>query len=238
MSARAAVTDFVVGIARCNETDDVFGKTLASIASSSRLPSSVIIVDNGDVALAKPDLPVQVVLLRPDHNMGCAGSWNFLLWSAYVQGVVPIIINADTAVAKDTFAKMLAVPSPAVVLAYGFGCFRLDEGIYTQIGGFDEEFHPVYCEDVDYRRRLKLAGIPAVEWPIFPALEIGPGRVRSPVGIEHGKHDEAGYQGWTADKAAWFADRLEANKARYVRKWGGTPYEETYTSPFDGQGAD
>ena len=232
--------NFIVGIARCNEPDDIFEQTIASIATSSRLPTRVVIIDNGDVPLARSalsPLPVNALIDRCPENLGCAASWNLLLRWAFASPdrPTPIILNADTAVAPDTLAKMMVERSPTCILAYGFGCFRLDEEVFAAVGDFDEGFYPCYCEDVDYRHRMKLLGITPVEWPIFPALEVAPGRLRAPTGIVHGKHQEVGYQGWSGEKAAWFAGKLEENKARYVRKWGGTPYEEKYSEPFNGR---
>jgi GT2 family glycosyltransferase len=224
----------MVGIARCNEPPDVFREAIESIRTSSLRPHSILIVDNGDLPLARPEPCVPCSIFRPTTNLGCAASWNLLLEGAYANDCTPILLNADTALSPTTLADMMAVDEPAVVLAYGFGCFRIDEEIFSKVGWFDQDFYPVYCEDVDYRHRMKLLGIVPIEWPIAPTTHVSDGRVRSPAGIVHGKSAAGGYQGWSGEKLAWFHERLEANKARYVAKWGGTPYEEKYTRPFDG----
>lgn len=224
-------TEFVVGMPTCNEPKDLLAETIAAIRASSRRPSRIIIVDNGDAALPSERLdfePVQIV--RSGQNIGCAAAWNQIY--ALAAPLTTIIINADCAVGQDTFERMLEPPAPAVVLAYGFSCFRIDAEVRATIGNFDEAFFPAYFEDTDYRRRLQLAGVEPIEWPRIVEAVVYPGRERVTTGIIHGKYDPDGYQGWRADKLAWFWGRYEANKKLYAEKWGGDPGHETYVVPY------
>jgi len=242
---------FLVGIPCCNEPRSVLAETLGAILASTRLPSRILVVDNGDAELPKckisGEFPIDEIteyrspveapridVVRPERNLGCAGSWNLLHRLA---GPSPIVLlNADCAVTPDTFERMMASPSP-VVLAYGFGCFRIAEEVTRSVGEFDEAFYPVYLEDADYRRRLRLAGIVAEEWPTTAEAIVRTGRERAPTGIEHGKHDPDGYQGWRGDKLAWFHACVAQNRARYLAKWGGEPNAEAYATPFDARPA-
>jgi len=230
--------EFVAGLARCNEPDELLCETLDALISGTCAPSRILIVDNGDRPIGDAPLAdlfasrCDVQISRPDHNLGCAASWN-LIWR-WAGDAAAIILNADLAVAPDTLEKMLAVAAPAVVLGYGFGCFRVDREIRDAVGVFDESYYPVYYEDADYRRRLRLADIHPVEWPIHPATVVRPGRERAPTGIVHGKHDPDGYQGWRGDRLSWFRGRVESNRAYYAAKWGGEPDHETYEVPFAG----
>jgi hypothetical protein len=145
---------------------------------------------------------------------------------------VPVILlNADCAVMPDTFERMLASTAP-IMCAYGFGCFLMSEAVWRDVGDFDEAFYPVYFEDTDYRFRCKLAGVALEEWAVSDLESIYPGRDRAPTGIVHGKHDPEGYQGWRGEKLAWFNARWEANRQRYLAKWGGDVGQERFTSPF------
>ena len=230
------MTVFVVGIPFCNEPvvyPDVVAETFAAIERSSRRPAHVFVIDNGDVPwipsaelIAVHDLIVE----RPRVNLGCAASWN-RIYALYPSA---LILNADTAVAPETFEKMLAIPAPAVVLAHGFSCFRIDEEIRRRVGSFDEEFYPGYWEDTDYRRRMKLAGVPIYEWSVAVVATPVPGREMKATGITHGKRGDVPYQGWSGERRAWFYDCIENNKRRYVAKWGGMPSEERYVIPFGG----
>jgi hypothetical protein len=233
----AGADDFVVGLARCNEPDAVLDDTLRAVAQSTRRPAWVLLVDNGDapLSLERADAlrrlagaPLSVV--RPRRNLGCAGAWNLIHRTTRPR--ITIVLNADCAVAPDTFERALAHPAPAVVLAYGFGCFRIDSEIRDRVGDFDETFYPVYLEDADYRCRLRLAGVQTVEWPTEPVARVAPGRERAASGVVHGKHDPDGYQGWRGPRLAWFHACVEANRRYFLAKWGGEPNAEAYTTPF------
>jgi hypothetical protein len=242
--------NFILGIPRCNEPPEIFAQTLAAVAASSVLPKRVFIIDNGDeplgsVTVREPpahapgnDIIIPVHVVRSDRNLGCAGSWNLIHELGAPRRT--IILNADCAVPTDAFEKILAVQGPTLLCAFGFGCFRLDAEIYTKVGPFDEAYYPVYFEDTDYRYRCKLAGVVINEWPFIESERLDHetfGRARYTTGFEHGwRHtDGRGYQGWTGEKAAWFQQRWEKNRDRYIAKWGGTVGEEKFTQPFDGK---
>lgn len=234
----------VVGLPRCNERPEILLETLDAIDRSTVTPH-VIVIDNGDEPLggeaAERIARLGGEVIRPERNVGCAGAWNLIYQHAATltedDPIHPrvVILNADCAVATDTFERMLAVPAPAVVLAYAFGCFLIDAAVRRQLGEFDAQFYPAYFEDTDYRRRMELAGITPIEWPTMPATSLVPGREISPEGITHGSYDPDGYQGWRAEKLDWFWKCYEQNRKRYVAKWGGEPCREKFTVPFNGE---
>lgn len=224
--------DFIVGIGRCNEPISLLIESLTAIGQSSARPRRVIIIDNGEIPLG----PLQTIysyelsIVRPERNLGCAGAWNLIHKLAAPYPTV--VMNTDLMVAPSTFASMLSSSSP-VVCAYGFGCFSIDAKVRREIGEFDEEFWPVYWEDTDYRRRLQLAGIVIEEWPVTAVATVAPGRTRAASGIVHGHHEPDSYQGWTGERLAEFQCQLEANRQRYIAKWGGGHTEETFTTPWN-----
>lgn len=225
------MTDFIVGIPRLNETT-LFKETIAALDRSTWRPVHTYVIDNGEVPL-RPLGHGDISVIHPQSNRGCAGSWNLLHKLAAPLPIV--LVNADCAVAPDTFERLFDTPTPALVCANGFSCFRMDEAIWTQVGEFDEGYWPVYWEDTDYRYRCKLLGVPIHEWDLEPRTKISEGREISARGITHGKAGDGGYNGWTGEKFTWFYERLHANQARYVAKWGcvgGEAGHETFTTPW------
>ena len=222
---------FVLGIPRCNESTAVFGETLRAVEASTARPAYTIIVDNGDQRFAGDQS--SAIVVRPSGNVGRAGAWNLVLRLAFetMNLAHALLLDSDCAVAPDTFARMLASPTP-VVLAHAFSCFRLDEAPWRAVGEFDEEFWPISWEDADYRRRLALSGVAVEEWPIEEHSRPARGRVEYTSGITHGEAWPHGYQGWSGRKLARFQEQVLANQARYLAKWGGPPGAETLTVPF------
>lgn len=230
MSARP----FVLGITRYAEPAWVWQETIAAAISSDLQPVRRFVVDDGEHLLGSV---AGFDLIRPTRNLGCAGSWNLLCRTAFdeLRVATMIILNGDCAVASGTFSRMME-SAHAVVAAQGFSAFRLDERVWRRVGEFDEDYYPAYWEDTDYRRRLHLAGEPIDEWPIKEVSRPSYGRATYASGITHGwLIENAGYQGSTGAKCAWFQERWVANRDRYVAKWGGMPGAETYDRPFNGE---
>lgn len=223
---------FVLGITRYNEPAAIWNETIAAALASEIQPVRRLVVNDGPTPLGETD---GFEVLRPDHNIGCAGSWNLLCRTAFDSlrvGSV-IILNGDCAVAPDTFSRMMT-SERRVVAAMGFSAYLLDEEVWRLVGEFDEVFYPAYWEDTDYRRRLQLAGEKIDEWPVEEVSRPSFGRATYSSGITHGWLSEGtGYQGSTGEKSAWFQKRWEANRDRYTAKWGGPPGSETYEKPFE-----
>jgi hypothetical protein len=227
-----SATSFVLGITRYNEPDSIWRETIEAAIASELQPMRRFVVDDGENRLGNVD---GFEVLCPDHNIGCAGSWNLLCRTVFDQlrvGVA-IILNGDCAVAADTFSRMM-VSTCHVVAAHGFSAYRLDEQVWRHVGEFDEEYYPAYWEDADYRRRLCLAGEQIDEWPLEEVSRPSFGRATYTSGITHGwRSENSGYQGSTGKKLAWFQERWIANRDRYEAKWGGPQGSETYDKPFN-----
>lgn len=211
--------EFSVGFAVVNN-HDVLEKAIESVAANKLLPNRVVVIDNGDIKPYVPDPKWKdwVHVVRPQQNLGCAGSWNLL--HKLIYPLTPIIMNDDCVISPDTLERMMAYERGQLICAYAFGCFRMDEEIWQRVGEFDAEFYPAYYEDADYRYRMKLTNTPRVEWELTGN------------GIKHG-NDQKNYQQWTGEKLKWFYERLEANKQRFIQKWGGEADRETFTTPFN-----
>lgn len=226
---------FAIALPRLNETD-LLTETIESVRASSLLPDQIILVDNGDEPLSVlPSGSWGLHYVRPPRlqNRGfdvqstsVAASWNI----AFRKTSLPVVLlNSDCAVARKTFEEMMNDPA-RVVCAYYFACARVDHEVWQEVGPFDEDFYPAYYEDTDYRRRLNLCGVSISDWAVEPFTVVSVGRTRSVREITHGKEKPC----WSGDKLAWFHDRIEECKQRYVAKWGGMPGRETFATPFDG----
>ena len=106
----------------------------------------------------------------------------------------------------------------------------LDRRLFDIVGEFDEGFDPAYFEDADMRRRIALKGLAggSIESALFYHLENGTLK-----GCMDGSVEDVS-AGMTL--MSDLKDTMDRNGARYVQKWGGAPYEETFSEPFDGKG--
>lgn len=86
----------------------------------------------------------------------------------------------------------------------------------NEVGLLDENIFPCYFEDNDMWHRLKLAGVPV-------------GMCEETQIIHGGSKNIYSHPALMAQNHRTF----EANKAYYVRKWGGMPDMERFERPFD-----
>lgn len=97
-----------------------------------------------------------------------------------------------------------------------FSCFLISRACHAQYP-FDEGFIPAYCEDLDYHRRLMLAGDGARIFSVnLPYLHYASQTVAL----------------MTPEERAGFAARSRASRQHYKAKWGGDVNEETLVVPF------
>jgi GT2 family glycosyltransferase len=76
----------------------------------------------------------------------------------------------------------LALPGPADQPAGAFLMIRRD--VWTALGGFDEGFHPIWFEDVDFCLRASRAGFPPYYQPLSQAIHVGGHSIRKLPGLE------------------------------------------------------
>jgi GT2 family glycosyltransferase len=102
--------------------------------------------------------------------------------------------------------------------AADFSCYCVDRRLFEIVGEFDDAFVPAYFEDNDMHRRIRLAGYEGASWAPF-------------------YHYGSTTRNTTPEREEEIAGRgkrFEANKRYYVRKWGGEPGSESFTTPFNG----
>lgn len=166
-------------------------------------------------------------------NRGLAKSWNEGLYNSYSAGAdVAFIANDDITATRDDLLRIAetavanrdkymisgmgydeAIQQPADML---FALCAINPIALERIGYMDENFWPIYFEDLDYYRRADLAGLERLTIPHTHIRHVGSGSRPSV-------------------DAQVFNANFERNKAYYIRKWGGNSYRgsEQYATPFN-----
>lgn len=177
-----------------------------------------IIIDNGNRRLNEW-LEESAHVVHLPHNIGVAASWNL---GIKLTPKAPwwLISNDDLVFGAGDVAKLEAAIDPGAAgiwFMLGMAAFAITRHTLNAIGWFDEAVsHPAYNEDVDYCRRLDLAGLP--------------------------RH-EVGFTGTHVGSATIMADPVlrtingvthSANDVNYAAKWGGSKLGgEIFTTPFN-----
>lgn len=185
----------------------------AMLGSIDHPVDQVVIIDNGG------HCPSDIEAIRLPHNIGVAASWNL---GIKVTPLAPwwLIVNDDITFGPGDLARLQATVDPGAAAIYfmlGMTSFVITRHTLNAVGWFDESAsHPAYNEDVDYCRRIDLAGLPRVE---------------------------VGFSGTHIGSATIYADPVlraingrthSGNDARYAAKWGGSKLGgETYSTPFN-----
>ena len=157
---------------RSPELADVARETIERVWEVARVPTEVVVVDNGSPVEVR--LPARVY--RYPENRGVSVGWNtgIRLSSAPVVAV----LNSDCRVESGWDEALLgaAIDGRRIAFPYtdhcdgrGFTrpdqagtagwCFVLTKQLYAEIGPFDEWFSPAFCEDTDYWHRAWQAGV-------------------------------------------------------------------------------
>lgn len=205
----------VLGIPVINRPD-----LLYACIRSIDLPVRLVVIDNsetgelGQIALtARADVHV----VKPITNLGVAGSWNYIIRT--FDEPYWLIANADAVFGAGDLGRLVAeVSGPGarwVGVNGDWRVFGINRPAIERVGYFDENFHPIYCEDADYEYRCRLAGVP------YYSIAGGTTHVGSAsLSEEPGRSQNA--------------RTYAANLAYYKAKWGG-PIRggETYATPFD-----
>lgn len=132
-------------------------------------------IDNELAEIAATPHPFieKIKLCNLPANIGCAGAWNLIIKS-YMTEPYWIISNDDVAF-KPGLLKELAEavknnPDAGLIHPgvgdFGLGTwdlFLLKDFVVQEVGLFDENTYPAYCEDADYLMRVVNAKIPVVK---------------------------------------------------------------------------
>lgn len=202
----------IVGLPVLNRPD----MAARMISSIDRLCQLVVII-NGDPVIQGPiktaahnnPMVQNAIWIVPPTNLGVAASWNLIIRSFPADWWM--LVNADITFSPGDL-ELVQPNGAGVWCLYEFGAFALTGETIDRVGWFDENFHPIYFEDNDYRYRCHLAGVPVVDLP---------GQTR---------HDNSSTinSGYRRDNDRTFPE----NGAYYQAKWGGWPGHETLETPF------
>jgi len=167
-------------------------------------------------------------------NIGCPGAWNLLIKSN-IMAPYWLIINHDVAFTPGFLEEMVRMnKDPEVGLVHAssadhgrgsYECFMIKDWVVQKIGLFDENFYPVYVEDVDYICRVKNASIKTafMNMPYYHGELID-------------NYEKSGSQTWRDDLS--LKDKLDhgryVNETVYMmNKWGNWNWENIYSTPFN-----
>lgn len=166
---------------------------------------------------------------RIGKNQGLARSWNEGLRIA--QGADVMMIANDDAIAGPGDVQRLAETAMAnreKYLIVGNG-YDIRNGAHSHqalalaainpiaiqtIGYFDENFFPIYWEDVDWYRRAALAGLEMYVEPCTSIIHMGSKSLHLTPPRQH-------------------HDTFHANRHYYISKWGGETGSERCVTPFN-----
>lgn len=110
----------------------------------------------------------QIHIARGFRNLGVAASWNLILTS-FPEANVTLLINNDVRLAPGILSNAFSrintdhpqflslLPHPQT-----FSAFLITVKAWDRVGLLDYNFHPAYCEDLDYSERLRADS--EVEW--------------------------------------------------------------------------
>jgi GT2 family glycosyltransferase len=170
-------------------------------------------------------------------NRGLAKSWNEGILAGYGDGAdVVIVINDDMLPAPGDIEKVAEAamkvretdPLVAVVdalmydkredksMSAKFGFFAINPVAIETIGMFDEQFFPIYWEDVDYGYRMHISGLRKHTVEDTGIVHKGSANIYANENLL--KQNEL---------------TITANRSYYKIKWGGDKGRERYTQPFD-----
>lgn len=170
-------------------------------------------------------------------NRGLAKSWNEGLLAAYARGAdVALIANDDVSATRADLHK-IAAAAYAQRDAYLVTGSGMDAQLRVQgdmllalaainpialegVGCFDENFFPIYYEDVDWYRRATLAGLRRHTVKDTVLIHAGSKTLRT-LTTEGAR---AAHE-WT----------FKRNRDYYTRKWGGDKGDEQFTTPFNAE---
>lgn len=162
------------------------------------------------------------------ENIGVARSWNLGIkegkdYTFFVSSSVKFNLGFNEVIIA--LEKMIAEEVPGIEYGLftqlGWHCNAITQKTVDTIGLFDENFYPAYMEDVDYCRRMYLAGIHVnpegqTLGSVIPTITIDASPIQIAVTIE---------------KAGLKVDFDQLGKY-YRKKWGQVKPNERYDSPF------
>lgn len=170
-------------------------------------------------------------------NIGCGGAWNMVIKS-YINAPYWIITNHDVAFTPGFLEQMVQkAEDPEVGIVHGsagdtglgsWDLFLIKDFFVQHYGLFDDNFYPIYAEDLDYLMRIL-----SDDNPIKRDVSVG-------LPYYHGEttdYAKSGSQTWRSDLSLKekFDNSRILNETEYMyKKWGDQwHYCQPYKHPFN-----
>lgn len=125
----------------------------------------LVIVDNSgsqEWNPVKPDLVVNLWVIRVPFGLGLVGAWNLVVKST-PYAPYWVLVNDDAWFEPGSLAKIYAeVDIQAlnfVDIVPQWSCVVFGEGMIDKVGLYDERFYPLYFDDNDLERRVRHHGV-------------------------------------------------------------------------------
>lgn len=181
------------------------------------------VIDNGGgwTLEQKPDWAQEMHVCAPGANLGWGKALN-LTFLANLHAEWWFFVNSDVEFGPGDLAEaerlMWEGPGPTVTFLKGFSAFGVNDQAIEKVGFFDGSYHPCYCEDSDwYARAVRIGGV-TFHRPPSKAVHLEGGSVT--IKVKGTRND----------------DTYPLNKLYHSRKWGGEPWEEQYSTPWNAGG--
>jgi hypothetical protein len=144
----------VLGIPVINEPD-LFRQCVESID----IPVRLFVIDNSTGDVDVDWLPPDTHVFKAPSNLGVPASWNLIIKS-FPQEDFWLIANADTVFAPGDLQRLIdSTEYDWTGINGDLRCMKITFETLKTVGFFDENFYPIYCEDVDWGRRVRAAGL-------------------------------------------------------------------------------
>lgn len=202
---------------------DKLNLLLDSLSNGSVLPDNIHILDNGGNLELSSTYKFNIHIVKPGYNMGVAASWNWFIKNV---GEIRVICNDDIIFEKDALENFVKnshkelISSPDHLSLNVFSCFIFPDKMVELVGYFDENISPnyAYFEDNDYAYRLKLAGLCLYLVPNVKVIHDTSATLKKFSSHEKSEHHR----------------KFESARKNYIKKWGGTPGNERFITPYNG----
>ena len=181
----------------------------------------VIVIDNGagiDPYIGGHRMtPYKIHVINSGWNLGVGASWNLGIKASPLADWW-LIVNHDIEFGLGDLERLATQVEPRAAITYrmlGLASFALTPVGLRMAGFADENIHPAYDEDLDWQRRMDLAGVQFVETG-FTGQHVGSATIM---------HDSV---------LRWQNGNTHASNDRYyAQKWGGEKQGgETFDTPF------
>jgi GT2 family glycosyltransferase len=223
---------------------DCLTDCINSALKGSVKPHSINVVDNGgkfrevfsdlfeDAAITPENSyftvfteNVPIYVFQPVVNYGVGRSWNHFLHNALDDDII-IICNDDVVFHENTIELLVKAAeenpkeiffTPDCYWEHYWSCFLQKKESLAIIGDYDSNIFS-YFEDRDYKYRMKLKNYKPyiVKNCYYTHANNGSNTIKS---FDEGQRIE-------------FNERFRKTGEYFIKKWGGPPESEIYTTPF------